>query len=269
LSERTLYLVGAGLANVRDLTVRALEVLARVDLILVDTYTSVYEFREGELKRLLRALGGGGPPRIRPCSREDLEDRFFEVCGDAEEVAVLCPGDPMVATTHSALAVEAAKRGWRVEIVHGVSILTAGPARSGLELYRFGRTATIPLRVRSVYPYDVLEENLSSDLHTLFLLEAVSEREYVSVADAARYLLRLEEEEGRGVVSPNHEVVGVIRLGFENERLVRGTVQELADWDPPGPPQALIYPSPRLREPEREFLNLLVPHIRDVAKRGE
>ncbi len=267
MSERVLYLVGAGLADVRDLTVRALRTLARADLVLVDTYTSVYELRERELRRLLRALGHD-PPEIRPCSREELEERFFEVVGEAERVAVLSPGDPMVATTHATLAVEAARRGWSVRIVPGVSILTAGPGRAGLELYRFGRTATIPLRVRSVYPYDVLERNRDADLHTLFLLEAASEREYVSVADAVRYLLELEREEGRGVVSPDDEVIGVLRLGFEDELVVRGTVHEMSGcWDP-GPPQALIYPA-RLRGPEREFLELLVPHVRDARRRGE
>ncbi|AAM01961.1 diphthine synthase [Methanopyrus kandleri] len=257
-----LYLVGGGLSDVRDLTLRALEVLASVELVLVDTYTSVYDVSEGDLKRLLN--GFGGDPEVRMCSRRDLEERFFDLCEGYDRVALLSPGDPMAATTHVALVVEAADRGWDVEIINGVSVFTAAPSKSGLEMYRFGRTATIPLNVRSVYPYDVLESNRQAGLHTLFLLEVAEDGEFVSVADAARYLLEIEREEGRGVLDPSDLAIAVVRLGFEDELVAWGTLEELSDWEPGEPPQALILPASRLREAEREYIRRVLPHIRDV-----
>ncbi|WP_456435567.1 diphthine synthase [Methanopyrus sp.] len=257
-----LYLVGGGLSDVRDLTLRALEVLANVELVLVDTYTSVYDVSEGDLKRLIKEFGCN--PEIRMCSRRDLEEHFFDLCDGYDRVALLSPGDPMAATTHVALVVEAADHGWDVEIINGVSVFTAAPSKSGLEMYRFGRTATIPLKVRSVYPYDVLESNRRAGLHTLFLLEVAEDGEFVSVADAARYLLEIEREEGRGVLDPSDLAIAVVRLGFEDELVARGTLEELSDWKPNEPPQALILPASRLRETEHEYISRVLPHIRDV-----
>ncbi|WP_456482635.1 diphthine synthase [Methanopyrus sp.] len=257
-----LYLVGGGLSGVRDLTLRALEVLASVELILVDTYTSVYNVNEADLKPLLNEFGGD--PEVRMCSRRDLEERFFDLCEGYDRVALLSPGDPMAATTHMALVIEAVDRGWEVDIINGVSVFTAAPSKSGLELYRFGRTATIPLNVRSVYPYDVLESNRRAGLHTLFLLEVGEDGEFVSVADAARYLLEVEREEGRGVLDPSDLAIAVMRLGFEDELVAWGTLEEISDWEAGDPPQALILPAPELRETERVYIRRVLPHIRDV-----
>ncbi|WP_457614295.1 diphthine synthase [Methanopyrus sp.] len=257
-----LYLVGGGLSGLRDLTLRALKVLASAELVLIDTYTSVYDVSEENLKLLLSEFGGD--PEVRMCSRRDLEECFFDLCEGYDRVALLSPGDPMAATTHVTLVVEAVDRGWDVEIINGVSVFTAAPSKSGLEMYRFGRTATIPLNVRSVYPYDVLESNRRIGLHTLFLLEVTEDGEFVSVADAARYLLKIERKEGRGVLDPSDLAVAVVRLGFEDELVAWGTLEELSDWELDGPPQALILPASRLREVEREYIRRVLPHIRDV-----
>ncbi len=60
-----------------------------------------------------------------------------------EEVGVLIGGDCLSATTHVSLLLEATEQGVETRIIHGSSIFSA-VAETGLSLYKFGRTVTMP-----------------------------------------------------------------------------------------------------------------------------
>jgi len=136
----TLHLVGMGLGSVNYLTKGALEAAARSDKIYLDTYTSPID--ESLLNHLRREFG----EKLIEADRSLLEEgasRIVEEAGEGD-VCVLVPGDPLIATTHLTLILEAARRGIGFRIVHGVSAHTALISSSLLQAYKFGRTVTIP-----------------------------------------------------------------------------------------------------------------------------
>lgn len=70
------------------------------------------------------------------------------------------------------LALRARERGIEVKVIHNASIMNAMGA-SGLQLYNFGRTVTVPFFTESWRPdsfYDKIAYNLKGGMHTLVLL---------------------------------------------------------------------------------------------------
>ena len=91
-----------------------------------------------------------------------------------KDIAILCGGDPLMATTHKILLIEAKKQKVEIEVVHATSILTAAMGESGLDFYRFGRYA--PSRdgasTTGQYPSTRRYTRTSANnLHTLLLLD--------------------------------------------------------------------------------------------------
>ena len=113
-----LYLVGLGLSW-KLTTPLALEVLKGSDFVYFDTYTS---FSCDITPERLSSLG----INVVRASRKDLENEYKKVIAlldEGKKVAIASVGDPIIATTHEALAIEAAKRGHKVKVIPGVSVL--------------------------------------------------------------------------------------------------------------------------------------------------
>src|SRR5439155_558937 len=112
-----------------------------------------------------------GPPNfLRAFSRNDVEDgRTILEAAAKQKVAFLVVGDPMAATTHVDLRLRAAAAKIPTRIVHGVSILTAAAGALGLQVYKFGRTTTVPFPAAGFGPTSPLEgilENRRTGLHS-------------------------------------------------------------------------------------------------------
>ena len=191
-----LVLVGVGYKG-RMATLEAVEVLSRADRIYVDVYTNP---GAKELVEEIKRIASG---RVIMADRGLLEENAGRIVEEASKsiVAVVSAGDPLIATTHVTLLVEARRRGIEARYYPGVSGVCAAKAASLLHYYRFGRTITIPGPWRGVKAYSLIEfiyANLCSGLHTTALLD-VDEREgsQLSPRDAALTLTRLEEEVAR------------------------------------------------------------------------
>ena len=117
-------------------------------------------------------------------------------------------GDSLSATTHIDLWMRAKKENVKCFIIHNASILTAIGV-TGLQLYKFGKTTSIPLANENVEtPYDVLKGNLSLGLHTLFLLDLnPEENQFMGVGDALRYLLKIELKRNEKLISEKQSVL--------------------------------------------------------------
>lgn len=250
-----LYLVGCGLAP--DLiTLRAIDVARQADYVLMDSYTS-------------RLLGKGSAgleeligKDIVVVGRADLEEKVVEKVlslASKKRVALLVVGDPLVATTHNAVVVEAVKRGIEVEVVPGISIVPTALTMSGLMIYKMGRVATITYPVHGVYsehPYNVLKDNDERGLHTLFLLEMDAEKGYyMTVPEAIEILFRLEESKREGLISPQRLAVAIGALGDKKkQRVCPGTLKELSSFEA-DVPHTLIVVSPKPHFMEEEALD--------------
>jgi len=165
-----LYIIGMGLWDEKDISCRGLELARRADKVYVEFYTS--KLMGSSLGKIEELLGR----RVEEVGRGDLEEGCGRIIEEAREkdVAILVPGDPVIATTHVSLKLEAERRGVGVKIVHAGSIMSAVCALTGLQSYRFGISATVSYPhgdVVSRRPADVIRMNREIDAHTLLFLD--------------------------------------------------------------------------------------------------
>lgn len=184
--------------------------------------------------------------------RKDMEENASTLIEKArfDDMAILVPGDPLVATTHMALVIEARKKGVDVRVIHGSSVYSA-IASTGLSIYKFGKTTTIP-RIQEGYEptsfYDTIVENLRVGAHTLCLLD-VGERP-MNVREAIERLQYAERLQKKGVAAVERHVV-VASFG-ETDTVAYASIGELKVSDFPTP-AVLIVPA-TLSDIEKEAL---------------
>jgi diphthine synthase len=160
-----LYLVGLGLSE-SDVPLRAVEVLENCDSVYCEFFTNNWT---GDIEEIADIAGKD----IEILTREKVESDFLIKEAADKSIALLVPGDPLTATTHIELVMEAKKQGVGVDIIHASSIYTA-VAETGLQLYKFGRATTIPKpqdKFSPTSPFEVIKENKRIGLHTLVLLD--------------------------------------------------------------------------------------------------
>jgi diphthine synthase len=187
--------------------------------------------------------------KVIQLKRSDLEENAKEAIlkiATNHRVALLVPGDPLVATTHLNLRISAEKIGIKTKVIHGASIISAAPGLAGLQNYKFGRSVTIPFPEAnhlSETPYDVIRENQKLGLHTLIFLDIrAEENRYMVVRDACEILLAIERKRKENVFTENTLAVGVARAGSDDPIVKAGYPRELIGFDFGLPPHTLIVP---------------------------
>ena len=239
-----LYLVGLGVWNEKDISLRGIEICKKSDSVYCELYTAYWG---GDLRKLEKIIG----KRIKKLERKDVEEESEKLLEESksENVALLVPGDPLIATTHIHLIIDAKKAEIPIEIVHSSSIYTS-IARTGLQIYKFGKTATIITPERGYESegfYRVLKENLSKGMHTLLLLD----RE-MGTKRGLEILKRIESRKKRKII---RNAVLCSKLGSDHERIIYGKIEDLAKIDLE-PPAVIIIPG-KLHFMEKEFLEML------------
>jgi diphthine synthase len=247
-----LTLIGLGLHNEKDLTLRGLEEAKAAKKVYAEFYTSYWY---GSLKKLEKIIG----KKITVLERKDLEENLKNIIEEAKnkKIVLFVQGDPFVATTHTVLVQEARKNKIKVDVVHNASIISA-IGETGLHLYKFGSTATIPFpeKTKGKLPeslYETIKENKKRWLHTLCLLDVVAEeKRYMSVQEGLNILMQLENEKKENVLNYDTEIVIFSRAGSKNPSIVFDKIKNLIDknFDKPA---VIIIPG-ILHFTEREFL---------------
>ena len=130
----SLYLIGLGLGDHKDITIKGLEVIKQSKEIYLESYTSILGVKKEELEKFYGK-------KITEVFREEVEIKFDEVLQDIKKTgeiySLLVVGDPLCATTHTDIFLRAKKEGINVEIIHNASIMNACGC-CGLHLYDFG-----------------------------------------------------------------------------------------------------------------------------------
>lgn len=245
-----LTLVGLGLHDEKDVTLRGIEAAKAADAVYVELYTNAWRGKDG-----LETIVG---KKIVELEREDLEQGAAKIIGEArtKDVVLFVSGDPLIATTHSMLLADAKKAGVETRVVHNASIVSA-IGETGLHVYKFGATATVPFPEKtsgrpSESVYDVLKSNKSAGLHTLLLLDITPER-CMTPNEAMRTLLELEKKRGENVFTDEDDIIVFARAGAQDSEISFGKVRELTDANFGEPPMILIVPGV-LHFSEREYL---------------
>ncbi|MEM1546226.1 MAG: diphthine synthase [Candidatus Methanomethylicia archaeon] len=250
-----LYIVGAGLSS--DLiTLRGIKTLKNSDIIFMDSYTSM--LCNSDLEDIIGR-------RIYKLRRVDLEERFEEVLFkpvlQGLNVSLIVPGNPLDATTHVSLIVEAYRRNIMFEIIPAPGIIPNALSMSGLMVYKIGKVTTLTYPKQgflSDYPYDVIKDNDLRNLHTILLLEVDLENNIVmSISDAVDILLKLEEKRGEKIVNEERKAVAISGLGGSNQRICFNSLKKLKTLPKHRGPHTLVLTSPKLHFMEEEGLKAL------------
>lgn len=244
-----LYLVGLGLSW-KDISLKALEAVNGCDEVYLESYTSVSDFSVEQLSRLT------GKKIIFLDRKQTEEEMPFLRDAHVKNVALLVFGDALSATTHFEILQAAKKKKIETKIIHAPSIFTA-VAETGLSLYRFGKTTSIPIPEKDFAPesfFDVLAENQKIDAHTLFLLDLKPEqKQFLTIPQAIGILLEINNKRKEKIFTEDTFAIGCARLGFENPLIKAGKAHELMNADFGNPPFCLIVPA-KLNHKEQEYL---------------
>lgn len=238
-----LYLVGLGLGG-GDVSLNAIEAIKRCDAVYCETYTSRWD---RDLTKLEKLTG----KKLEILPREKVESDFLISESKKKAVALLVNGDPLTATTHMQLAMDAKENNVKYEVIHSSSIYTA-VAETGLQLYKFGRSTTLAMPQPNFFPespYDVISDNQKLGLHTLVLLDIpMAARKGIEV------LMELEKKKKKGVIT--NKIVACCRLGAKDSVIKYGSPATLAKSDSLDLlPSVIIIPG-KLHFKEEEALEL-------------
>ncbi|MFQ6085183.1 MAG: diphthine synthase [Candidatus Bathyarchaeia archaeon] len=258
-----LSFIGLGLYNEKGISVRGLEEARRSDYVYVELYTN--PMPNLSLRRLSESIG----KHLEVVNRSFIEGSGAEeILGKAlsSNVALLVPGDPMIATTHVALRIQAEGRGVKTRIIHGTSVASAAISLSGLHSYKFGRSVTIPFD-ESETPYNVIRDNGAMSLHSLVFLDVqAEERRYMTLGEGLNRLLDIERIRKENVATPSTLIVGLARVGSDDSQARAGPISKLIRFDFGPPPHLLIVPS-RLHFTEGEVLVKLCGAPQEVVEK--
>jgi diphthine synthase len=247
--------VGLGLHDEGGISLHGLEEVKTADTVFIELYTSLMP--SFSIKRFEDI----SERKLHVVSRKELEEKNGEAILKAAEngkTVLLVPGDPLVATTHVALRIQAEKRKIKTRIVHGASILSSVIGLSGLHNYKFGKSVTIPFEENfSETPYEVIAQNRELGLHTLCLLDIkAEENRYLNIREGLGLLLRTERKRRRKIAEMNTVVVGIARAGSSSPTVKADFIKQLLGYDFGGPPHSIIFPG-KLHFMEAEALTVL------------
>lgn len=246
----TLYIIGTGLYDEKDISVRGLEMVKQCDEVYLESYTSKLIC---PIEHMSEVYG----KKIRHAFRPMVE-KGDEILRAAriKKVALLVIGDPLSATTHTDIIMRAKKEGIEIHVVHNASVLNT-ISETGLQPYKFGKTTSIPFP--EVNPdaesfYDVIKQNQSIEAHSLVLLDLdPAEDKFMTVNDAIRILQKIELKRNEKVLRSDTLVIGCARLTWPKQKIAFGKASQLLKEDFGQPPHCLIIPS-KMHFAEEEYL---------------
>lgn len=249
-----LTLVGLGLTDEYDMTLRGIEACKRADRVYIELYTGKWS---GSAEGLQRVTG----KEVVFLNRSDMEENSSRIIEESKRksVVVLVQGDPMVATTHSSMLVEAKSAGVDTSIIHNSSIFSA-VAETGLHVYKLGATVTIPFPEKTggrlpKSVYDSIRDNKSRGLHTLCLLDVGQDPGiYMTPAQAVDQILVMERTFGEGVIMPVEKIVVLCRAGVGSQ-IYYDDIEIFQSGFLTTTPAVVIIPG-KLHFTEEEFLKL-------------
>ena len=232
-----LSLIGLGLNDEKDISVKGLERVKTADYVYMENYTSKLQCSLQDLEKYYGKT-------VIPVEREFVEDGTVLLSqAGYQNIVLLIVGDVFSATTHISLVLMAKEKQIDTQIIHNASILNA-VGITGLELYKFGRTTSIPFH-ESDTPYECIKKNFP--LHTLCLLDLVpSENKFMEASKAIEKLTK-------SGFSQETKVVVCAQLGSKNPTILYTQAKNVKALNTY--PQCLIVPG-ELHFIEKEALSL-------------
>jgi len=246
-----LYLVGIGLNN-DDITLQALSIL-RNSIVYADRYTTFFdEERRNYISNLISSP-------IIDLNREDLEEKLGVIVERARDanISIMVGGDPLIATTHKIIFIEAKKRKVPIKVVHASSVLSSLIGESGLDFYRFGQICTISKWQTNYMPvsfYEAIEKNYNNNLHSIVLLDYdPTKNSSLPLKDAIAILEEAEKKYKKGLIKDNTLLFVMHKIALDGQQKLIINVGSAKKLNFANGPTALIIPA-KLSDIEKEVI---------------
>ena len=223
-----LWFVGIGINGYRGLSIAALDVLRKCDIVYIERFTGV--LTEVDIQGLNSLL----EMHTIPVQRWFVEDgRDLLEAARTKDVALVTYGDPLIATTYSELRSRATKNSIKTAILHSASGIASIIGESGLHVYKFGRMVTMTSELHSaVTVYNTIFQNLLAGSHTLILTEYNHNDEskepfFLDPSSVFKMLLDAERVHKHEIFSDDTFAVVASRVGMQDQKITSGKVKSL------------------------------------------
>ena len=203
------YLIGLGL-NEKGYSREAYDAILESDKIYIETYTVEFPYKISDLEKQFPKK------KFIPANRELVESLGILDKAKKENVALLVYGSPLTATTHISLIQEAKKRKIKTKVIHSASVFDA-VAETGLQIYKFGKIASMPNFEAESF-IEIVKENLKISAHSLILTDIGMKFETA--------IERLEKILHKNKIDVE-KIVVCSKLGTQNQRIFYGKISEL------------------------------------------
>ncbi|MEK6917585.1 MAG: diphthine synthase [Nanoarchaeota archaeon] len=231
-----LYIIGLGLSE-KGYSKEAYEAIKECKKIYLEGYTVDFPYK-------IKVLEKEFNEQIDILKRDKVENLGLIKEAKKEDICLLVYGAPLSATTHITLIQEAKKAKTKVKVIQGASVFD-GISETGLQLYKFGKTTSIPEFEADSFG-EIIKENSSINAHTLLLVDIGLELDKALEKlenSAKKYEINLEK------------VVVCSRLGNKNSKIYYNNIAELKTKKVEKP-FCIIVPG-KLHFVEEEFLKNL------------
>lgn len=250
-----LYIIGTGLNDAKDISLKTLEILKNCDEIYQECYTCIQNVDFHEIETIIGK-------KIIMADRKLVEEtmEIVEMAKD-KNIAFLVAGSPFFATTHTDLLLRAQELGVETKTIHNVSIASVKGCY-GLYSYNFDRTISICYFTDTWKPlsfYDNIQNNYKNGMHTLCLLDIkTDENRFMTGTEAIEQMLYAENELKYGMLNRQSKLFVVCRFATDSEAIYYDTVENLLKKDFGAPLHSIIFPA-KLSPVEEEFVEKMFP----------
>ncbi|MEK6918783.1 MAG: diphthine synthase [Nanoarchaeota archaeon] len=239
----TFYLIGLGL-NENSITKESLDIINKTKKLYLEGYTVAFPYN---IETLEKNLGR----KVTQLKREAVEKEEFLSDAKKEDVSLLVYGAPLSATTHYSIIEKCKKEGINYQVLYNGSVIDA-VAESGLQLYKFGKTASMPRWISGKYEPDsfleIIKDNNKIKAHTLLLIDIG-----MSADEAVEQLMNALKKKSQKI----DEIMICSRLGTAEAKFYYGNVEKLLTLTHKvKEPFCFIIPSEELHFAEEEALEL-------------
>lgn len=265
-----IFFIGLGSQPPHSLPHGALNLLELANEIYADVYTSPWR---PELLEEIEKIIGKPIGKARRPFLEDV-DKLTEM-GREKNIAILCIGDPFVATTHNVIKIRAKQKGVEVKSLYSSSFINVLFGELGLHFYKLGFVGTIVDMPSSALTsiYLGVKQALETGRHSVLLLEYDYERNfYLSPNTALSKMLEIENSLKGGVFEEDLALIVASRVGFKDQKFTIGFLKELINFDFGEPPHSIVVPA-TLHFTEEESLKVLhgakEPYLHSFGMKSE
>jgi len=206
-----LYLIGLGL-NEKGISKEGLLALEKCKKIYLEGYTIDLPYNIDDLNL--------GKKKIIKLSRKEVESNKLIKEAKGRNIALLVYGSPLFATTHMTLILDAKEQKIDTKVIYSSSVLD-GIAETGLQLYKFGKIASMPAWTDDYNPDSfmvIVKDNQSISAHSLILCDIGLK------IDKALQQLKQSAERKKVKID---KVIVCSRLGTEEQKIYYDSIDKL------------------------------------------